>query len=150
MDAKTLTICDQMQKPSQCCRIHFKGNSYNIYSKLMFLSINLSFQSCIKATIFTIVIALICLWLASGFYLHIHFPLNLSRYVAYNTSHNSWDQSFSSHYQYCLLVSGTVSWHKLRCCYCSNMLQHWVGGETWFICEKWIILEFQETFARID
>lgn len=96
------------------------------------------------------IIALICLWLASGFYLHIHFPLNFSRYVACNTSHNSWDQSFSSHYQYCLLVSGTVSWHKLRCCYCSNMLQHWVGGETWFICEKWIILEFQETFARID
>ena len=26
-------------------------------------------------------------------------------------------------------ISGTVSWHKLRSCYSSNMLQHWVGGK---------------------
>ena len=46
----------------------------------------------------------------------------------YNTSHKFWDQSPSPHYQCCLQVSETVSWHKLRCCYSANILQHWVGG----------------------
>ena len=44
-----------------------------------------------------------------------------------NTSHKFWDQSPSSHYQCCLQASETVSWHKLRICYSSNMLQPWVG-----------------------
>ena len=44
-----------------------------------------------------------------------------------NTSHKFWDQSPFPHYQCCLQVSETGSWHKLRCCYSSNMLQHWVG-----------------------
>ena len=45
----------------------------------------------------------------------------------YNTWHKFWDQSPSLHYQCSLQVSETESWHKLRCCYSSNMLQHWVG-----------------------
>ena len=45
----------------------------------------------------------------------------------YNTSYKFWDQSPSPQYQCCLQVSGTVSWHKLRCCYSANMLQHWLG-----------------------
>ena len=31
-------------------------------------------------------------------------------------------------YQSCLLVSETISCHKLRCCYSANILQNWVGG----------------------
>ena len=46
----------------------------------------------------------------------------------YNTSHKFWDQSPSPHYQCCLQVSETVSWHKFRCRYSANILQHWVGG----------------------
>ena len=45
-----------------------------------------------------------------------------------NTSHKFWDQSPSPHYQCCLQVSETVSWHKLRCRYSAIILQHWVGG----------------------
>ena len=47
-----------------------------------------------------------------------------------NTSHKFWDQSPSPHYQCCLQISETVSWHKLRCCYPANILQHWVGGRS--------------------
>ena len=32
------------------------------------------------------------------------------------------------HYQWCLQVSETVSWHKFWRCYSANILQHWVGG----------------------
>ena len=46
----------------------------------------------------------------------------------YNTSHKFWDQSPSPHYQCCFQVFETVPWHKLPCCYSSNILQHWVGG----------------------
>ena len=42
----------------------------------------------------------------------------------------------------CLQVSETVSWHKLRCCYSTNMLQHWVGGRGMIISAKWTIPEF--------
>ena len=45
-----------------------------------------------------------------------------------NTSHKFWDQSPSLHYQCCLQVSETVSWHKFRYCYSANILQHWIGG----------------------
>ena len=45
-----------------------------------------------------------------------------------NTSHKFWDQSPFPHYQCCLQISETVSWHKLWCCYSANILQHWVGG----------------------
>ena len=45
-----------------------------------------------------------------------------------NASRKFWDQSPSPHYQCCLQVSETVSWQKIRCCYSSNMLQHWVRG----------------------
>ena len=34
----------------------------------------------------------------------------------------------SPHYQCCLQVSETVSWHKLWFFFPVNMLQHWVGG----------------------
>ena len=47
----------------------------------------------------------------------------------YNTSQKFWDQSSFPHYQCCLQVSETVSWHKRRRCYSSNMLQHWGGGK---------------------
>ena len=67
-----------------------------------------------------------------------------------NTSHKFWDQSPSSHNQCCLQVSGTVSWHKLRCCYSANMLQHWVRGGGWFISAEWTISEFPEIFPGID
>ena len=50
------------------------------------------------------------------------------KFGTYNTSHKFWDQSPSPYYQCCLQVSETVSWHKLRCCYSANILQHWVGG----------------------
>ena len=40
----------------------------------------------------------------------------------YNTSHKFLDQSPSTHYQCCLQLSKTVSWHKLWCCSSSNML----------------------------
>ena len=40
-----------------------------------------------------------------------------------NISYKFWDQFPSQHYQYCLEVSETVSWHKLWCCYSSNILQ---------------------------
>ena len=53
-----------------------------------------------------------------------YFPFNFLD----NTSHKFWDQSPSPHYQCFLQVSETVSWHKLRCCYSTNILQHWVGG----------------------
>ena len=46
----------------------------------------------------------------------------------YNTSHKFWGQSPFPHYQCCLQLSETVSWHKLCCCYSANLLQHWVGG----------------------
>ena len=46
-----------------------------------------------------------------------------------NTSHKFWDQSHSPHYQNCLQVSETVTWHKLRCCYSANTLQHGVEGK---------------------
>ena len=46
-----------------------------------------------------------------------------------NPLHKFWDQSSSPHHECCLQVSETVSWHKLRCCYCSNMLQHWIWGD---------------------
>ena len=46
----------------------------------------------------------------------------------YNTSHKFWDQSPSPHCQCCFQVFETVPWHKLPCCYSSNILQHWVGG----------------------
>ena len=39
-----------------------------------------------------------------------------------NTSHKFWDQPPSPHYKSCLEVSETFSWHKLQCCYSSNML----------------------------
>ena len=43
---------------------------------------------------------------------------------------NNTSYEFSSPHDQChLQVSGTVSWHKLRCCYSDNMLQRWVGGE---------------------
>ena len=45
-----------------------------------------------------------------------------------NTLHKFWDQSSSRHYQCCLQASERGSWHKLQCCYPSNMLQHWTGG----------------------
>ena len=48
--------------------------------------------------------------------------------LVYNTWQTFWDQSPSPHYQCCLQVSETVSWHKLRCCCSSNILQHWVKG----------------------
>ena len=35
-------------------------------------------------------------------------------FVKSNTSHKFWEQSPSPHYQCCLQVSETVSWHKLR------------------------------------
>ena len=44
----------------------------------------------------------------------------------YNTPHKFWDQSPSSHFQYCLQVSETVTWHRLWCCYSANILQDWV------------------------
>ena len=49
-----------------------------------------------------------------------------------NISHIFWDQT--PHYQCCLQVSKTVSWHKFRCCYSSSMLQCWVRnrGLTYF------------------
>ena len=43
-----------------------------------------------------------------------------------NATHKFWDQSPTPHYQCCLRVSETVSWHKLQSCYCSSMLQHWI------------------------
>ena len=46
---------------------------------------------------------------------------------SHNTSHKFWDQTPCLHYQCCLQVSKTVSWHKLWCCYPANILQHWVG-----------------------
>ena len=41
---------------------------------------------------------------------------------------NSETNPSSPHDQCCLQVSETVSGHKLRCCYSSNILQHCVGG----------------------
>ena len=55
-------------------------------------------------------------------------PLLFFFYFIDNTSHKFWDQSPSPHYQCCLQVSETVSWHKFRCRYSANILQHWVGG----------------------
>ena len=52
----------------------------------------------------------------------------LSIFLLDKTSHKFWDQSPSTHYQCCLQVSETGSWHKLRCFYSSNMLQHWIRG----------------------
>ena len=40
-------------------------------------------------------------------------------------------------------VSVTVSWRKLRCCYSSNMLQHWVG-------ERGLIYFWQVEHSRIS
>ena len=54
-------------------------------------------------------------------------PLYFSFNFLDNTSHKFWDQSPSPHYQCCLQVSETVSWHQFRCCYSANILQHWVG-----------------------
>ena len=34
------------------------------------------------------------------------------------------------HDKCCLQVSEAVSWHKLRCCYSANILQHWVRGKS--------------------
>ena len=57
-------------------------------------------------------------------------------FIIFNTSHKFWDQSPSPHYQRCLQVSETVCWHKLRCCYSTNMLQHWAGGrDLIYFCE---------------
>ena len=47
--------------------------------------------------------------------------------VNHNTSHKFWDQSPSPYYQTSLQVFETVSWHKIWCCYSSNMRQHWEG-----------------------
>ena len=69
---------------------------------------------------------------------------------SHNTSHKFWDQTPCLHYQCCLQVSETVSWHKLWCCYPANILQHWVGRRGWFISAKWTILEFPEFFPGID
>ena len=60
-----------------------------------------------------------------------------------------WDQSPSLHFQYCLQVSETVSWHKFQCCYSANILQHWIGGGAWFISAKYTIPEFPEIFPGI-
>ena len=46
----------------------------------------------------------------------------------YNTSHKLRDQSPSPHYRCCLQVSEAVSSRKLRCCYSTNILQHWIKG----------------------
>ena len=54
-------------------------------------------------------------------------PLLFSFIFLDNTLHKFWDESPSPHDQCCLQVFGTVSWHKLRCCYSANMPQHWVG-----------------------
>ena len=77
-------------------------------------------------------------------------PLLFFFYFIDNTSHKFWDQSPSPHYQCCLQVSETVSWHKLRCCYSANILQHWVGGGAWFISAWWSIPEFPEIFPGIE
>ena len=53
--------------------------------------------------------------------------------LVYNISHKWWDQPPWSLYQCILQVSETVSWHQLRRCYSSNMLQHWIGGGAWII-----------------
>ena len=52
-----------------------------------------------------------------------HFPTT----ATYNTSQKLWEQSPFPNYQCPLQVSETVCWHKLRCCYSTKMLQHWVG-----------------------
>ena len=49
-----------------------------------------------------------------------------------NTSHKFWDLSPVPHYQCCLQVSETGSWHKLRRCYSSSVLQYWVGARWQF------------------
>ena len=62
---------------------------------------------------------------------------------SYNTSHKFWDKSLIPHYHCCLQISETGSWHKLRCCYSSNMLQHWVG-------RRWQIYFYKVGHSRIS
>ena len=51
-------------------------------------------------------------------------------------SNKFWDQSHSSHYQYCLKICETISWHKLWCSHSSNILQYWVGWrDLIYICK---------------
>ena len=65
-----------------------------------------------------------------------------------NTSHKFWDQSPSPHYQFCLQVCDTVSWHKLQSCYSPNMLQHWVAGSDLIYFCKEIYSEIFMNFSR--
>ena len=53
--------------------------------------------------------------------------------INYNTSHKFWNQPPPPIIKRCLQVLETVSCHKLRRCFSSNILQHWVGGEVWFL-----------------
>ena len=64
------------------------------------------------------------------------FHSNVKFTCSCNTSHKFWDQSPSYHYQFCLQVSETVSWHKLQCRNSANILQLWVErrGLIYFYC----------------
>ena len=70
-------------------------------------------------------------------------------YFLDNTSHKFWDQSHLPHYQSYLQESETVSWHRLRSCYTSDMLQHLVWWRVWIIFERWTIPKFPEIFPGI-
>ena len=55
---------------------------------------------------------------------HVHW---LKPFATYNNSHKFWDQSPPPTINVgCKFW--TNSWHKLQCCYSSNILQHWVWG----------------------
>ena len=71
-----------------------------------------------------------------------------------NTSHKFWDISPSPHYQCCLQISETVSWHKLRRCYFSSMLQHWAGERDliyfWKVDHSRIFLNFSRNWLGLN
>ena len=71
-----------------------------------------------------------------------------------NTSLKFWIQSLSPHYQCCLQISGTVSSHKLWCCYSVNRMQHWVGarGLIYFcrIDHSRISINFSRNWLRLN
>ena len=65
-----------------------------------------------------------------------------------SASHKFWEQSPHPNDQCWLQVSKKVSWRKLRCCYSSNMVQHWVEERGLTYSEEWTIPEFPEIFSR--
>ena len=143
------TYCEDYYLPTDLPRSHFweiYGQSTN-FSRVNFFGYTEAFKTVFQNTLKWLLLQIKIFLLKLGVRKDVAVSVNKESMnkSSYNTLHKFWDQSPSPHYQCCLQVSETVSWHKLRSCYSSRMLQHWVGGRGLIYSCK---VDHSKTFSR--